>query len=680
MSSIRPILYQNLARLHGFQLNRKTQQKLSQLIPDAALHQDGRLRGVFLKTFVERLVTDIKGTASAKELLESLRKEELASAIQDGTLVEHLGLDNVYRSMVRERIEFLHNNEQLEILEASRRARIAVEKVIEKNPSIEKAERLVMKALFEFFQVHEVKAYDVAEDGSVRVSHSYIPMEGGKAKRIDRGKIESHFSSWVPPEDYAGEAMFEIVGYAGRYALIEEPATDDRCRKELSDGSSKVFESRPFALIGEKLGDRITRVYKVDWVTSEDVSTYSQPSIEGVFLRLAEYKQREILKAERRFLDDIFAIASTGVNLDDVLGEVSGKIAEFFTNNGKGSKADRVTIMLYDKHADSLVTRVIWTNDGIKEGNYFSGPQNKGVGRRIFDMELEKPHYLSNITEWDGRRVEWLMGKEGSLIATKVGSGKEKLGMIVVSSDYESAFTQDQVRVIGDVARRLGPAFERIQDHLRKLNLDTKFSAAKFGALEVYNASYLDARLAIDITLARREETPLSLIYIDLDHFKHLNEAWNHDHVDYVLAKIIDRIVRSIRDGEVYRHGGEEIVVRLSAYESDAAKVAERIRAAIDSPITVKIPFKNRLEAVKVMTVIKKRMTEYPNSGIQEVSVTKGRGESTMLAVAVHKTASLGVVEFRNGGDPDTPESLLRRADEAQQKAKREGKNRVVVA
>jgi diguanylate cyclase (GGDEF)-like protein len=577
---------------------------------------------------------------------------------------------------------------EMKVLKAFNEANAAVDEALGSAKTVEEAEKKIACILFKYFGVHKMKAYDVAEDGSVRVAHSFQNVKGQLEKK-HREDIDSHFKDWVPPEKYGEEAMWPVVGEGVSHVLIENPKKDRRCRKIMPDGAEKIFEGLPFALIGEKNSrGRSVRSYKVDWKELEQLRMYGERAINGnsdkpaivrIFHRLAEFKRNFIRKEEQRFLDDISGIASSGTGLDTVLAVISEKIAEFFKNNGKGSMADRVTIMLYDEKADSLVTRVIWTKGGVEKVSYYSGPEDQGLGRRVFDdSEMLEPLHLRQISAWTGKRIKWSRGAEGSLIAAKVGERGDKLGVIFVSSDTENAFTQDHVRILQDLSRRVGAAFRTISKNMERLNKDGKFGRTR--KLQVYNADYLDVRLGVDIELARKEGKQFSVIYLDIDSFKHLNEAWSHTDVDAVLAKIFSRIINEIREGEVYRHGGEEIAVRVSAKKGHAEKIAERLREIIAKPMTVKIPYPDRMDAVSMMVGIKKRTrTLWPDSGVEleEVKVEEGRDNQWLLVVTVKKTVSVGVAEYREG---DTPSSLINRADAAQKIAKEQGGNRVVVA
>ncbi|MBP1206378.1 diguanylate cyclase (GGDEF)-like protein [Duganella sp. 1411] len=99
----------------------------------------------------------------------------------------------------------------------------------------------------------------------------------------------------------------------------------------------------------------------------------------------------------------------------------------------------------------------------------------------------------------------------------------------------------------------------------------------------VYNRRYIDRRLLEEIARARRQSYPISFMYIDIDHFKRVNDTVGHGGGDEVLREVAARIKNELRASDaVARFGGEEFVVLLiDANLESAAFVAERIRSSV---------------------------------------------------------------------------------------------------
>jgi diguanylate cyclase (GGDEF)-like protein len=150
------------------------------------------------------------------------------------------------------------------------------------------------------------------------------------------------------------------------------------------------------------------------------------------------------------------------------------------------------------------------------------------------------------------------------------------------------------------------------------------------------NRRYVLRRLEEECERADRLGTPLSLMLIDLDHFKQVNDTFGHPFGDQVLRRVAARLKAGLRRYDVLgRIGGEEfLIISPGASLEEAAALAERLRAQVDT-----------------VTVI---------DGDKECSVT----------------ISIGVTSFSTM--EGTPDILMRKADAALYRAKEQGRNRVV--
>lgn len=144
--------------------------------------------------------------------------------------------------------------------------------------------------------------------------------------------------------------------------------------------------------------------------------------------------------------------------------------------------------------------------------------------------------------------------------------------------------------------------------------------------------------LSGEIARSERHGAPLSLLLLDIDHFKSINDGHGHAAGDLVLARVAARLVRESRGVDlVGRWGGEEFVVGLTNTALDDARIAaERVRSALMS---------------------------------LEIESEAG--------ARIPVTASIGVSAWEPG---DTLDSLIERADHAMYAAKTSGRNRVVLA
>jgi diguanylate cyclase (GGDEF)-like protein len=101
----------------------------------------------------------------------------------------------------------------------------------------------------------------------------------------------------------------------------------------------------------------------------------------------------------------------------------------------------------------------------------------------------------------------------------------------------------------------------------------------------VYNRSYLDEEFPKQFKAASQSGEPLSVLFVDIDHFKNVNDTYGHDAGDSVLVSLGSIIRTAVRASDIIaRYGGEEFVCIMPGTDmQEAAAVAERLRTAIAS-------------------------------------------------------------------------------------------------
>jgi diguanylate cyclase (GGDEF)-like protein len=121
----------------------------------------------------------------------------------------------------------------------------------------------------------------------------------------------------------------------------------------------------------------------------------------------------------------------------------------------------------------------------------------------------------------------------------------------------------------------------------RAMSLRMSYLAQHDFLTELPNRMLLNDRLAQAIAAAQRHRTLLAVLFLDVDHFKHINDSLGHAIGDQLLQSIAKRLVACVRNSDtVSRHGGDEFVVLLSEVTraGDAALTANKILAAVSRP------------------------------------------------------------------------------------------------
>ncbi|MBB4659387.1 PleD family two-component system response regulator [Parvularcula dongshanensis] len=197
-----------------------------------------------------------------------------------------------------------------------------------------------------------------------------------------------------------------------------------------------------------------------------------------------------------------------------------------------------------------------------------------------------------------------------------------------------------------EAAARIRTQLKRIRyvENLRASFNETLELAVTDQLTGLYNRRYLATQLPRLMQEARSKGKPLSLMLLDIDHFKRVNDTLGHDVGDMVLKETAERLRLSVRGVDLAcRYGGEEFIFVMPDTDTTFAEiVAERLRASI-----AKDPVK------------------LPDDGLG----------SSELGV----TVSIGVASMDPNDTIETPQSLIKAADEALYRAKDEGRNRVVL-
>ena len=110
-------------------------------------------------------------------------------------------------------------------------------------------------------------------------------------------------------------------------------------------------------------------------------------------------------------------------------------------------------------------------------------------------------------------------------------------------------------------------------------------SALRDGLTRAYNKRYLTERIESELQFALRHDTPVSLIFLDIDHFKRINDVHGHQAGDHVLVQLATLAMSMLGEDEVFaRYGGEEFAVIARGMEIAAAQVlSERIRVSVEA-------------------------------------------------------------------------------------------------
>jgi diguanylate cyclase (GGDEF)-like protein len=305
--------------------------------------------------------------------------------------------------------------------------------------------------------------------------------------------------------------------------------------------------------------------------------------------------------------------------LEDFLKAVTDASVELFS-------ADHASIRLLDASRSMLLS-------GARSGIGEFGPpiefrRGEGVIGWVIDQGM--PVRIDDVEQdarFTPRKTQGFEIK--SLMAEPLWSSGEVIGVISMTSPRLAAFDEDDQLMLRLLANCSAPPIERAR--LRRLAMFDDITMA-------FNHRYLAPRVVEEMERASRAGGDLSILYMDLDHFKSVNDKYGHATGDAVLRLFADRVRKAVRRVDVLiRRGGEEFVLIM------------------------------------------------PQTGPMQAHATGNRIQQTLAAeeldidggIRLQQTVSVGVATW---DQRESPDQLERRADEAMYEAKRLGRNRVVVA
>jgi diguanylate cyclase (GGDEF)-like protein len=340
---------------------------------------------------------------------------------------------------------------------------------------------------------------------------------------------------------------------------------------------------------------------------------------------MRESRRREAVAAESalatRRAERLFGMASTlqsAADRDDALRVLCATVTDVLPGYSG-------LLYMLDTSQDRLERSAGWgPGDGLPAPDHI-------VPRTCWALKCGRPHL--NGAPGSELKCEHLGERHAHLLELPLAARGQVFGLVVIGlgEHAEPAALPAILPVAAALADAISLALSSIalRDQLRNQALRDSLTG-------LYNRRFLDEMLEHLSLDARRRQTPLSAIMIDLDYFKQLNDQFGHATGDAMLRAVASVVVHALRATDIAcRYGGEELAVLLPDCPLDMAMFkAEQLRARI-------------------------------------AEVASGPGGASV-------TASLGVAAIPETSD--TPASLIASADAALYQAKLKGRNRVVQA
>ncbi|RMH57762.1 MAG: diguanylate cyclase [Candidatus Hydrogenedentota bacterium] len=286
--------------------------------------------------------------------------------------------------------------------------------------------------------------------------------------------------------------------------------------------------------------------------------------IAETFNRMADRIQRQVNRLNK--LQELGQEIVGDLEQEKVLGNAVKAFAEI-------AGISKMSVMLLEESTGMLEIK---KGLGLTQGteNIVRLRKGEGVAGRV--LETGKPIKIERLAESSEYRSYSGQKKDESLLALPLIAKGRCFGVVNLHAKSDgTAFDAGDEAVLSTLTEILAVALENA--HLYDM-------AITDGLTRLYIRRYFLQRLGDEIARARRSGTPLSLMMLDLDHFKNINDTYGHQTGDAVLVGLARVMRRSFREVDILcRYGGEEFTVIMPHTEKEGAMIAsERFRKAVE--------------------------------------------------------------------------------------------------
>lgn len=334
-------------------------------------------------------------------------------------------------------------------------------------------------------------------------------------------------------------------------------------------------------------------------------------------------------------LNEIFTLyhvsrtVSSVLDIQEMLRQVTGIIK-------KTIPFDRISLYLLDEESDDTLDLQFFSGLDIHEK--VSLRFGEGTPGRIVESgEHIHVHDLSVFYETFNDFIHFPgeQKRGGSYIGIALRVHNSTIGVIGMDTPVKYGLGVDDMDLMAELSHQIAAGIEK-----SRLFAQIQELSQIDGLTGLYNHRMFQERLRQEVNRRNRTQKSLSLVMLDIDHFKQFNDNYGHQAGDAVLKELAEIITSQSRCATIdvcCRYGGEEFAIIMPELElPNAVKVAERLRRVVENNI-----------------------------------FTIAGGNAT-----VRVTISLGVASI-SGSDDLNSEELVKKADDALYLSKKNGRNRV---
>ncbi|MFZ2198645.1 MAG: sensor domain-containing diguanylate cyclase [Thermodesulfovibrionales bacterium] len=287
------------------------------------------------------------------------------------------------------------------------------------------------------------------------------------------------------------------------------------------------------------------------------------------------------LTQELDFFEEVSKTLTSTLDLNNILSTI-------MNNAKKLIKAEAWSFLLVDQETGDLVFE---KTSGKKEDKKKLKKIRMKIGEGIAGWVAREliPVVVPDVStdpRFSSKVDKQITLKTKTIMCVPIKSKGNILGVLeIVNKTTNEPFTKDDLNLILRIVDHAAIAIERASLYQKMEELSITDDLTK-----LFNTRYLDRTLEIEINRSNRHRSSLSLIFMDVDHFKTINDNYGHLVGSKLLVEMGQLLIKCLRTIDIVaRYGGDEFVIVLpQTPPGNALQIAERIRKSIEHNVFLK--------------------------------------------------------------------------------------------
>jgi diguanylate cyclase (GGDEF)-like protein/putative nucleotidyltransferase with HDIG domain len=267
-------------------------------------------------------------------------------------------------------------------------------------------------------------------------------------------------------------------------------------------------------------------------------------------------------------------------------------------------KASTISIMLIDLKTNELVVKAAKNKQNIVG---FRQKINEGIAGQVFlngQPIIVKDIHRHRYAKFSKRNYQ---GK--SFLSVPLKYNNKIIGLInLADKEKNASFDQQDKKIILEMANHIAIAVSHAEIHtnIQKQTFEDYLTG-------LHNRKFFFFKLAAILEKNKKKDTPFSVLLLDLDFFKNINDAYGHQIGDEILKKTAQTFQEKMRKTDLAaRYSGEELIALLpNSNTKDAFRISEKIRKAIESLCLFVVEIKTSSGETKLILIEKNKQKDY---------------------------------------------------------------------